>query len=151
MKDLLGFDFYTDKDGAPLELDPDYGPEYSQLYKQKVCQLAQDIAQVLKTLQAEDARARAATGTRSTSSAARQTGGVSCGMRLRPKAARELLEGELKRLGYPVLPDKRLPVDEAEYVHSRAEPAWRAARSRSISWGKGTAPCPMVRPTGRPA
>ena len=54
MKDLLGFDFYTDKDGAPLELDPDFGPEYSQLYKQKVCRLAQDIAQVLKTLQAED-------------------------------------------------------------------------------------------------
>ena len=27
----------------------------------------------------------------------------------------------------------------------------RAARSRSISWVKNTAPCPMVRPTSRPA
>jgi hypothetical protein len=26
------------------------------------------------------------------------------------------VEGELKRLGYPVLPDRRLPQDEAEYV-----------------------------------
>ena len=32
------------------------------------------------------------------------------------KPQRELLEGELKRLGYPVLPDRRLPADEAEYV-----------------------------------
>ena len=32
------------------------------------------------------------------------------------KPQRELLEGELKRLGYPVLPDRRLPGDEVEYV-----------------------------------
>ena len=32
------------------------------------------------------------------------------------KPQRELIEGELKRLGYPVLPDRRLPTDEAEYV-----------------------------------
>ena len=32
------------------------------------------------------------------------------------KQARELIEGELKRLGYPVLPGQHLPGDEAEYV-----------------------------------
>ncbi len=32
------------------------------------------------------------------------------------KPQRELIEGELKRLGYPVLPDRRLPTDEGEYV-----------------------------------
>ena len=32
------------------------------------------------------------------------------------KQARGLIEGELKRLGYPVLPDKPLPADEAEYI-----------------------------------
>src|SRR6516162_456444 len=27
MKDLIGFEFFAIKDGAPLELDPDFGPE----------------------------------------------------------------------------------------------------------------------------
>ena len=59
MKDLLGFEFFTVKEGAPLELDPDYGPEYSQLYKQKVAVLAFNIAQLLETLQAQEERERA--------------------------------------------------------------------------------------------
>src|SRR5678816_2580986 len=32
MKDLLGYEFFAVKDGAPLELDPSYGQEYAQLY-----------------------------------------------------------------------------------------------------------------------
>ena len=35
MKHLLGFEFFTYEDGAPLELDPSYGPEYSQRYLKK--------------------------------------------------------------------------------------------------------------------
>ena len=54
MKDLLGYEFFAVKDGAPLEFDPDYGQEYAQLYNQKVAMLAWDIAQLLKTLEAED-------------------------------------------------------------------------------------------------
>src|SRR6266700_3822527 len=69
MKELLGYDFFTIKDGVPLEFDPAYGQEYAQLYNQNVAKLA-----------------------------------------------REFLDGELKRLGYPVLPDRQLPADEAEYV-----------------------------------
>ena len=53
MKDVLGYEFFTIKDGAPLELDPAYGQEYAQLYNQKVAKLAWDIAQLLKTLEAE--------------------------------------------------------------------------------------------------
>ena len=119
MKDLLGFEFYTDKDGVPLELDPDFGPEYSQLYMQKVGRLAQDIAQLLKALQAHD-RASAGGDEKALNDA--QPPGkpavylAECGYDRKPQ--RELLEGELKRLGYPVLPDKRLPMDELEYVQA---------------------------------
>ena len=88
MKDLIGFEFFAYKDGAPLELDPDFGPEYSQLYKQKVALLAQDIAQLLKALQAEVRRSKSddAKGQRERAGAG-QTGGVSCRVQLRPKAA----------------------------------------------------------------
>jgi hypothetical protein len=117
MKDLLGFEFFAYKDGAPLELDPDFGPEYSQLYKQKVAVLAQDISQLLKTLQAaanasgsDDAKGQSDPQAPSKPSVYL----AECSYDLKPQ--RELLEGELKRLGYPVLPDRRLPADEAEYV-----------------------------------
>ncbi len=117
MKDLLGFEFFIVKDDAPLELDPDFGPEYSQLYKQKVALLAQDIAQALKSLQASEGPAphihsndqcEAPAPTKPTVYLAES------GYDRKPQ--RELLEGELKRLGYPVLPDRRLPQDENEYV-----------------------------------
>jgi hypothetical protein len=117
MKDLLGFEFFAYKDGAPLELDPDYGPEYSQLYKQKVAILAQDIAQLLKTLQAEGGASKSDDRNVASEPPAPTKPAVylaECSYDR--KQARELLEGELKRLGYPVLPDKRLPQDEAEYV-----------------------------------
>jgi TIR domain len=115
MKDILGYEFFTVKDGVPLELDPAYGQEYSQLYNQKVAKLAWEVAQLLKTMEAKGS--------------ASQSDAVNSELQVpsKPavylaecsydrKQARELVEGELKRLGYPVLPDKRLPADEAEYV-----------------------------------
>jgi hypothetical protein len=117
MKDLIGFEFFAYKDGAPLELDPDFGPEYSQLYKQKVALLAQDIAQLLKSLESGD-RAGKRDDPKGLSDA--QALGkpavylAECSYDRKPQ--RELLEGELKRLGYPVLPDRRLPADEAEFI-----------------------------------
>jgi hypothetical protein len=119
MKDLLGFEFYTDKDGALLELDPDFGPEYSQLYLRKVGRLAQDIAQLLKALQADDRASAGGDGKALNDSQPPGKPAVylaECGYDRKPQ--RELLEGELKRLDYPVLPDKRLPVDELEYVQA---------------------------------
>src|SRR6266581_4714751 len=50
MKELLGYDFFTIKDGVPLEFDPAYGQEYAQLYNQNVAKLAWEVAQLLKTL-----------------------------------------------------------------------------------------------------
>jgi hypothetical protein len=117
MKDLLGFEFFAHKDGAPLELDPDFGPEYSQLYRQKVALLAQDIAQLLKALESGD-RAGKRDDPKGLSDG--QAAGkpavylAECSYDRKPQ--RELLEGELKRLGYPVLPDRRLPADEAEFI-----------------------------------
>jgi hypothetical protein len=115
MKGLLGFEFFAYKDGAPLELDPDYGLEYSQLYKQKVAVLAQDIAQLLMTLQTQGSASNDESGHREPPAPIMP--GVylaECSYDRKPK--RELIEGELNRLGYPVLPDRRLPTDEAEYV-----------------------------------
>ena len=117
MKDLLGFEFFTYEDGAPLELDPNYGPEFNQRYLKKVALLAQDIAQLLKTQQAEGDRDKSNDRHVSSESPAPSKPAVylaECSYDR--KQARELLEGELKRLGYQVLPDKRLPQDEAEYV-----------------------------------
>jgi len=117
MKDLLGYDFYTDKDGAPLELDPSYGQEYAQLYNQKVAKLAWDVAQLLKTLEAKGS-ASDSDGRidRSNSETPGKPTVYLAECSYDRKQARELLESELKRLGYPVLPDQRLPADEAEYV-----------------------------------
>ena len=117
MKDLLGFEFFTYEDGAPLELDPNYGPEFNQRYLKKVALLAQDIAQLLKTQQAEGDRDKSNDRHVSSESPAPSKPAVYLAeWSYDRKQARELLEGELKRLGYQVLPDKRLPQDEAEYV-----------------------------------
>jgi hypothetical protein len=142
MKNLLGFEFFAYKDGAPLELDPDYGPEYSQLYKQKVAILAQDIAQLLKTLQAEgDASKSNDKDVQSESPAPSKPAVYLAECSYDRKPARELLEGELKRLGYPVLPDKRLPQDEAEYVSAVESLLARCALSIHLVGEKyGTVP-----------
>jgi hypothetical protein len=117
MKELLGFEFFTYKDGASLELDPDYGPEYSALYKQKVAILAQHVAQLVKMLQAE----RSAANSDDRTGLSEQQGASKPAVYLAEcsydrKQARELVEGELRRLGYPVLPDRRLAGDEEHYV-----------------------------------
>ncbi len=117
MKDLLGYEFFAVKDGAPLEFDPAYGQEYAQLYNLKVAKLAWDIKQLLTTLEAEGSASKSDNGNVGSGPQAPGKPAVylaECSYDRKP--ARELVEGELKRLGYPVLPDKRLPADEAEYV-----------------------------------
>lgn len=113
MHQLLGYEFYTIKDGAPLELDPGYGPEYAQAYKQKVAKLAWDVAQILKALEAR--QARGGNGNGKHPEAARPTVYLAECSRDR-RQARELIEVELTRLGYTVLPDRPLPTDEVEFV-----------------------------------
>jgi hypothetical protein len=117
MKELLGYEFFTVKDGAPLEFDPAYGQEYAQLYNQNVAKLAWEVAQLLKTLEAEGSdrdRNGKAVGSEPQASSKPAVYLAECSYDR--KQARELIDGELKRLGYPVLPDKQLPADEAEYV-----------------------------------
>jgi hypothetical protein len=117
MNEVLGYEFFLIKDGVPLEFDPAYGQEYGQLYNQNVAKLAWEVAQLLKVMEAQ-------------ASASARDGEPVAGAPPGPdkltvylaecsydrKQARGLIEGELKRLGYSVLPDKPLPTDEAEYV-----------------------------------
>jgi hypothetical protein len=112
MKDILGYEFFTIENGVPLEFDPAYGQEYAQRYNQSVAKLAWEVAQLLKILEAQ--------GSASDSNGKPQVPNkpavylAECSYDR--KQARGLIEGELKRLGYPVLPDKPLPADEAEYI-----------------------------------
>jgi len=105
MKELLGYEFFTEEDGAPLEFDPAYGQKYAERYNKSVGILAFQISQLLKRLD---------------SGVEPQPAGkpaiylAECGYDR--KQARELLDAELKRLGYPVLPDRQLPADQAQYV-----------------------------------
>jgi hypothetical protein len=118
MRDLLGYEFFTVKDGVPLEFDPAYGQEYAQLYNQNVAKLAWEVAQLLKTLQAEGRASKSDDrNVLSEPQAPSKPAVYLAECSYDRKQERELVEGELKRLGYPVLPDKRLPVeDEVEYV-----------------------------------
>jgi hypothetical protein len=109
MKELLGYEFFTEEDGAPLEFDPAYGQKYAERYNKSVGILAFQVAQLLKILESG-----AATGSEPQAPGKPAVYLAECGYDR--KQARELLDGELKRLGYPVLPDKQLPADEAQYV-----------------------------------
>jgi TIR domain len=115
MKDILGYEFFTVKDGVPLEFDPAYGQEYAQLYNQKIAKLAWEVAQLLKTLEAKGSASHGE-NVNSELQVPSKPALYLAECSYDRKQARELVEGELKRLGYPVLPDKRLPADEAEYV-----------------------------------
>lgn len=117
IKDLLGYEFYTEEDGAPLEFDPAYGPKYAERYNKGVGILAFQVAQLLKLLGTE----------REVSDHEIEKGAVEPQASSKPavylaecsydrKQARELLGAELERLGYPVFPDRQLPMDEAAYL-----------------------------------
>jgi hypothetical protein len=109
MKDALGYEFFTYEGGAPLELDPVANP---QAYKLKVNKLAWDIVQLLKKLEAT-------TGVNAIGRHAPVTAKpaiylAECSRDQRE--AREILEGDLRSHGYPVLPDQQLPREEEDYV-----------------------------------
>ena len=113
LRNALGYEFFSDEDGAPLELDPAYGEKYAQGYFRKVGILAWDAAQLLRRM--ENA-ARPAPGIATPPAAAKATVYLAECSRDR-RDVREMLEADLKLHGYAVLPDRRLPLeDEAEYV-----------------------------------
>jgi hypothetical protein len=117
-KNTLGYEFFTMEDGAPLELDPAYGEKFAQDYNRKVGKLAWDIAQLLKQLATVDVTCTNGCGC---SCAIPKTIAAKPTVYLAEcsydqKEIREILEGDLRRHGYTVLPDQQLPRDEADYV-----------------------------------
>jgi hypothetical protein len=114
---ITGDEFFAVKDGAPLELDPSYGQEYAQLYNQKVAKLAWEVAQLLKALEAGgSARDNGSKNDRGNPQVRGKPTVYLAECSYDRRQDREVIECELKRLGYPVLPDQRLPDYEAEYV-----------------------------------
>jgi hypothetical protein len=116
MRDTLGYEFFTVKDGVPLEFDPVYGQEYAQLYNLNVARLAWEVAQLLKALTPANASDGKGKNDNSEPQAPSKPAVYLAECSYDRKQAKSLIEGELKRLGYPVLPDKPLPTDEAEYI-----------------------------------
>jgi len=114
MKDALGYEFFTYESGAPLELDPVANP---QAYKLKVNKLAWDIVQLLKKLETrtdDNTTGGSAIGRHAPATAKPTIYLAECSRDRRE--AREILEGDLRRHGYTVLPDQQLPREEEDYV-----------------------------------
>jgi hypothetical protein len=115
VKDMLGYEFFTYKDRekgkTPMELDPLYFPKLAPLYIEKLYVLADDIIDLIKKV--EEPAAGAENGSHLPP--------------LRPqiflakcsrdrKDAREALEMDLRQHGYPILPDRQLPNEEADFI-----------------------------------
>jgi hypothetical protein len=112
MQDVLGYEFFTLEDGTPLELDPAYGEKFAQEYNRKVGKLAWDAAQLLKKLATDT---RSSVPDRPVPATARPTVYLAeCSYDRR--AARDMLESDLRLHGYTVLPEHPLPREEADYM-----------------------------------
>lgn len=112
LRDMLGYAFYeTGEDKTPRELDPAFGDAARQEFLRKVNKLAWDMKTLLDELMNEDAAETAPEG----AAAAKPAVYLAECARDR-RVARELIEQELQRLGYPVLPARPLPTDETELV-----------------------------------
>lgn len=110
VKDVLGYEFFTFEDETPLELDPAYGEKFAQDYNRKVGKLAWDISQLLKKLETGTGHS----GHDKQNMAKPTVYLAQCSLDRRE--AREILEGDLRRHGYAVLPDQQLPQDEEDFV-----------------------------------
>jgi hypothetical protein len=102
----LGFPFYKSKDDVLIELDPAYGAEMVGDFNLSVAMLAQKLADTVKVLRAAgqpEQAAEAANGTLFLSETSWDR-----------EPERRLLETELTRRGYAVVPDRSLPSREQE-------------------------------------
>ena len=161
LRDTKGYDFFTDCDGAPLELDPAYGVKYSEGYFRLVAVLSWELAQLLKVLQAPaandagppvaqlpahparaDADAGATPGANNDSAGLPTTPAAVAGDDQRPvvylaectadrREVRSMLDAELKLHGVRVLPEQALPRDD-EAAYSAAVVAQLAQCALSI-------------------
>lgn len=118
MRETLGFDFYVrDPDGTEKELNPAYDPALGPKLANECVRLAQNIAALVKKLEALPAPGAAAAPP-----AASPDKPVvylaECSKDRRDD--RTALRTELQMRGYPVVPEGQLPIDEDQY---RAEVA----------------------------
>ena len=114
MKEMLGYNFFTYQDTEqaknPLELDPLYFPKLAPLYITQLCKMADDVIDVIKALESSPADVE-----RKLQSASRPPVFLAqCSWDQR--TAREAVEMDLRQHGYPILPDRQLPTQEAEFV-----------------------------------
>jgi hypothetical protein len=113
LSQMLGYEFYElDPDRTPRELDPAYGEKSKQEFLRKVAKLAWEMKLLLDRLTAQDSAAP--THPRNDVPWKPTVYLAECSSDRRQP--REIIEAELKRLGYTVLPDKPLPRDEGEYI-----------------------------------
>ena len=141
LRDTKGYDFFTDCDGAPLELDPAYGTKYSEGYFRLVAVLSWELAQLLKALQAAAVVAvpgaaanDAQSGGRPSAEDQNDTAGLPSTPTVKPvggrqpvvylaectadrREVRSMLDAELQLHGVRVLPEQAMPRDdEAAYT-----------------------------------
>lgn len=113
MRETLGFEFFVrvkednseskDEADAPLELDSCYGADKEIRFNTAVARLAWDIFKTLEGM----------AGVAAVPSSAPTVYLADCAYDRRQD--RDALHSELTMHGYPVLPDRALPEDEAEY------------------------------------
>jgi hypothetical protein len=115
MNEMLGYDFFTYQDPeqsrTPLELDPFYFPTLRPLYIEKLCKLADDVIDVIKRI--ESATPKPDTSPQN-APARPQIFLAVCSRD--QKEMREALEMDLRQHGYPILPGRQLPNEEADFV-----------------------------------
>ncbi|MBL8483451.1 MAG: hypothetical protein JNJ60_14735 [Rhodocyclaceae bacterium] len=119
--EVLGYDFYEfDEDRTPRELDPAYGDAARAEFLRKTNKLAWDIAQLIKRIDAAPQAAPAASAAAPLAASAQAAADLPVVYLAETsrdrRQAREMLETELRRLGYRVLPEQKLPTDEGDYV-----------------------------------
>lgn len=117
IRDVLGYEFFeTDEDRTTTrELAPSYGEKSKQDFLRKVAKLAFDIKGLLGRLEAQAAAALAAGPAAAPAAADKPVVYLATCSHDR-REARELLELELQRMGYRVLPERQLPADEDAFV-----------------------------------
>ncbi len=102
---MLGYDFYkVDKTNTPIELNPAFGDDLRREFLLGVNRVAWQINNLLGEL------------SRGVPQPPQKLAVYLADCAYDRRDARETLEGELKRLGYTVLPDRELPRGENEYV-----------------------------------
>lgn len=114
MQQMLGYDFFLYEDPEqkrnPLELDPDF-PDFKPLYTRRLCKMADEVVQLIQKLETSSTDTPGAAQTSPTRPPvflARCSGDR--------KDAREAVEMELRQHGYPIFPDRQLPIEETEFV-----------------------------------